>query len=182
MKHHIVNLRRPFSIQKPSTSQFGFSLIEMLIVLSILGIILAFAVPQILNSIKVSRLREAQTQLIRALEETRSAVRKYSYTHRIDFNLTTNSYNIYAVDSSGVKVTSSPPPEISEVLINDIKILEIKSNIPGSTSFDFNAPLGRFSRANPISIRIGYSEDDYKTEVDIIGVTGLVVNRGIKKD
>jgi prepilin-type N-terminal cleavage/methylation domain-containing protein len=182
MKQYSTKVQRSMRFEKSQSSRFGFSLIEMLIVLAVLGIILAFAVPQVLNSIRVSRLREAQTQLVKALEETRSAVRRYSYTHRIEFNLASRSYNIYAIDSNGAKVVASSPPEINGVLLNDIKILAIKSNISGSTSFDFNAPLGRFSRASPISIQIGYAADDYKTEVDVVGVTGLVVNRGIKKD
>jgi prepilin-type N-terminal cleavage/methylation domain-containing protein len=66
-----------------SKTKNGFTLLEMLIVIAIIGIIAAIGFVNYNKTIKVQRLREAQGQFAQAIERARTLSRRYSQDYRL---------------------------------------------------------------------------------------------------
>jgi type IV pilus assembly protein PilE len=79
------------------TVQFGFSLIELMVVVAILGIIAAIAYPSYNNSVLKGRRAEAQVALLDLLQQQERYM-----TQR-------NTYLVFATDNAGKKTPSDAP-------------------------------------------------------------------------
>jgi prepilin-type N-terminal cleavage/methylation domain-containing protein len=165
-------------MQKKST---GFTLIEVLVVIGILGIILAFGLRGVLREQQVQQLRAAQNQLGTDIERARSFARRYSYNYQFTLTNATGAYTIQPRNTANVVVTTAP--SVTGRLPSPIRVL---STTPASTTtytLSYSGPFGRLVGASSASIRIGFgpATGQLKTSVDMIGVTGQVIRRGISE-
>jgi prepilin-type N-terminal cleavage/methylation domain-containing protein len=109
----------------------GFTLLEMLIVIAIIGIIAAIGFVNYNKTIKVQRLREAQGQFAQAIERARTLSRRYSQDYRL--GISNKRYRIVPLtlvtttDAAGVKtstitedITSDAPPSFTAEFANSV--------------------------------------------------------------
>ena len=91
----------------------GFSLIELVVVLIILGIWASIAVPRVANSLARYRMEAAATRIVRDLALARARAKSASVSQAVVFDLAAGSYQLVGIediDRSG---------EVYEVLLAD---------------------------------------------------------------
>jgi prepilin-type N-terminal cleavage/methylation domain-containing protein len=115
---------------KPSAKN-GFTLLEMLVVIAIIGIIAAIGFVNYNKTIKVQRLREAQGQFAQAIERARTLSRRYSQDYRL--GISNKRYRIVPLtlvtttSGTGVKTStitedtaSDAPPSFTAEFANGV--------------------------------------------------------------
>jgi prepilin-type N-terminal cleavage/methylation domain-containing protein len=115
---------------KPSAKN-GFTLLEMLVVIAIIGIIAAIGFVNYNKTIKVQRLREAQGQFTQAIERARTLSRRYSQDYRL--GISNKRYRIVPLtlvtttSGTGVKTStitedtaSDAPPSFAAEFANGV--------------------------------------------------------------
>jgi prepilin-type N-terminal cleavage/methylation domain-containing protein len=189
-----------------SKTKNGFTLLEMLIVIAIIGIIAAIGFVNYNKTIQVQRLREAQGQFTQAIERARTLSRRYSQDYRLGiskkrYRIVPTVTTITVVGTTRTITTpedtaSDAPPSITAEFANGI---EMATGAAGSRVGDMSGltdmnpqgenedripisgPNGRIGTANEKCYVMQYdsSTTTPKTALTIIGVTGKVVSRGI---
>lgn len=101
-------------------SERGFTLIELMIALTIVGIIAAIASPNFLGLLSRIRVNNALQELLGAVKETQRLAMRHGKSCRIDINLNTNILN-----------TTNNKCSFSKRKIDE-KII-IRTNLSGST-------------------------------------------------
>ena len=131
----------------------GFTLLEMLIVLAVLGIILALGVGSVIGWIRSTQLREAATQVEADLERVRSGSLRFNRDAQFQV-LSATSYQL-TVDGRDSVVT-----------------LPNATLGPVGTTVTYSAPHSLLGSApQPLQISVGPKSRTIRT----IGLTGKVV-------
>jgi len=102
-------MRKKMTLEKNVRTQRGFSVVELSIAVAIMLVLLAMAVPSVLQSIHIFRLNSAATSLQNIMEITRfSAVRKNT---EIALRQTTlNGQQLFYVDLNGTGAYANTDP------------------------------------------------------------------------
>lgn len=139
----------------------GFTIVELLIVLAILGIIVALGIGSFLRGIRVAQLQEDQSRIAALVTQARNVSRRYS------FNVTCTSavtgLTCQALNSSGT---------VQTILNQTVTLVYAKLTNP-SLSFTFQAPFGRLSEVASLTLQTSA----FSADLDIIGVTGIIQQR-----
>src|SRR5262249_33409841 len=120
-----------FTRAKRRTSEAGFSLVELLVVLAIIMIISAMAIPNIMNTVRMMRMRSAGSSIAGLFEQARMsaiqqnrnvAVRNFlGADNRLRYYIDINSTNTYTAATNepivvmpgGYTVQATPPAGIA---------------------------------------------------------------------
>ncbi len=158
----------------------GFTIIELLVVVAIVGIMAALGVSALFRQRDVAVLREAQTQVGNALTRARALARRLNYDYQVTF-----------VNSTQLKVEPSDPAAPVTLQEENFKLpaqttMVFTSSKPTgleTTGVKYFAPFGRTDSKNfnivINSVANGVSVGN--TSISVIGVTGQVIKRGIEQ-
>ena len=99
----------------------GFTLIEVLIVIGIMGILMAVSYPSILNTLAVRNLDNATRQVQTYLQQTKLRAVDTKIVHRVRFYQADGGYWVYEMerlqpDGTWVRVEGSPRKSIPDSL------------------------------------------------------------------
>lgn len=107
----------------PATNHKGFTLIELMVVIAILGILLAIAVPNYTKYVRESRRAQAQSEMLQmriGMEKWRANNSTYSSTVSDSGFTGTNDYYTYTItDASGSAYTINAAAIAGKSQVND---------------------------------------------------------------
>src|SRR5262249_5512372 len=152
--------------------QQGFSVIEMAVVLLIIALIAAFAIPQVMNYLRRYRLTASSRNVPTALQRARYLAT--SNNRRAGINITDPQHvDIEEYDPAGIQ-----QPQLRG-LINLPSGVLIASDAPKQIAFDGRGVVTPMPAENP-KIRVN-GEDGYY-QIVTIATTGQVTVSGMTRD
>ncbi len=169
---------------KKSPKQSGFTLIEMLIVLAIIGVLGAGALQIFGRETSQAQLRTVQSNLVADLAQARSTSQKLNVFRSVRF-LSPTSYEIrQGASFAAVNPTSPPAPPAALVTVTLPANLQMEkvtgsgptvSAITGE-SVTYQPPFGLAPAALAIRITNSNNSGLGALYIKVIGVTGKVIS------
>jgi len=131
----------PFSKRRASR---GFTLIEVLVVLGIIGMFMIVSYPSVMNTLAVRNLDNAARQIQTFLQQTKLKAVDTKINHRVRFFRPTGTYwayemERYEADGTWVPVATAPRKTISEAFVVTVTFPIVDSDHAASFS-----PMGTF--------------------------------------
>ncbi|MCD0164465.1 Tfp pilus assembly protein FimT/FimU [Deinococcus sp. 12RED42] len=139
----------------------GFTLIEVLIVMAVLGIVLAIAGNSLLGYLQSQQMREAARQVAGDLERVRSGAMRYNTEATFEIISATS----YRMTVNGVAQTITLPAST-----------QITST-PANATLTYSAPYSELTSAQA-SIVVKRTGSTKQTILRTVGVTGKVIQDG----
>ncbi len=123
----------------------GFTLIEVLVVLGIMGILMLVSYPSIMNTLAVRNLENTARQVQSFMQQTKLQAVSTKIVHRVRFYRVDNSYWAYdmerlQMDGTWVKALNTPPKTISN-----------RFNVTISLPLDGGDPIAIFSPVGAVA-------------------------------
>jgi prepilin-type N-terminal cleavage/methylation domain-containing protein len=146
----------------------GFTLIEILIVIAIIGVLLAVGIPNIIRENRVTAVRQVATQLQADLEELRS--KSIRFNRNATFTFGTNSYTRQVPSSEAGGFTSAV-----RTIPAGLSVTYVTTSTPSADTFVYEAPIAQVSPAVR-GFQVTFNSDpSVQLFVKVIGVTGKAV-------
>ncbi|GHG24280.1 hypothetical protein CBQ26_11490 [Deinococcus indicus] len=139
----------------------GFTLIEVLIVMAVLGIVLAIAGNSLLGYLQSQQMREAARQVAGDLERVRSGAMRYNRDATFEI-ISSTSYRM-TVNGASETVTLPDSAQITST--------------PANATLTYSAPYSELSSAQA-TIVVKRTGSTKQTTLRTVGVTGKVVQDG----
>jgi len=115
----------------------GFTIIEMLVVIAILGIVSLAVAPEILNSLKVRELENTSRQMLITMERAKSNAVRSKFNHRVRFDNTEGYWRYIIERESSPGTWEQMRGAIYGILPPD---LNVTINLPAAdTSVEFSS-------------------------------------------
>ncbi|MFN4250782.1 Tfp pilus assembly protein FimT/FimU [Deinococcus sp.] len=139
----------------------GFTLIEVLIVMAVLGIVLAIAGNSLLGYLQSQQMREAARQVAGDLERVRSGAMRYNTEATFEI-ISSTSYRM-KVNGASETVTLPASTQITST--------------PANAKLTYSAPYSELTSAQA-TIVVKRTGSTKQTTLRTVGVTGKVVQDG----
>jgi type IV fimbrial biogenesis protein FimT len=110
-------------LRNKTKSTSGFTLIEVMVVIAIIGIMSAIAVPSILDKLPDYRLRSVARDIVSCLQEAKMRAVKENATAAIMFDVANNQYTAWVDNgSSGGAGNWWPDTNVGEIVFKQITL------------------------------------------------------------
>lgn len=153
-------------------AQQGFTIIEVAVVLLIIAIIGAFAIPQVVNYLKRYRLTASSRNVATALQRARYLAT--SNNHRAGITITDSQH----VDIEEYDLEGKQPPQVRG-MINLPAGVVIAADAPKQVAFDGRGVVTPMPAENP-KIRVNGESGYY--QIVTVATTGQVTVSGMTRD
>ena len=138
----------------------GFSLLELLIVCTIIAILIAVGFVSFRSATQRARLTEASTQVVADLQRVRSAAQRYN--QNASFSTTAATVTSYSILLNNQTYTYKLPAGTQLASTNKLNI-------------GYNAPFGEVNGAPNVELTVSLQNQPTETrKVKVLGVTGKV--------
>jgi prepilin-type N-terminal cleavage/methylation domain-containing protein len=136
-----------------NSSNCGFSLVEMLVVIFLIGILSAIAIPSWLSFVNTRRLNVAQDEVYRAMRQAQSQAKKQKLTWQVSFREQNNIVQ-WAIHPATVNASVANWNNLDFNIRLDQETTLQQSNGIRQIKFDYGGnitqpPLGRITLSSP---------------------------------
>jgi len=151
----------------------GFTLIELVVVIALIGIALALAVPSLRDSLNEDDLKKASRQLIGLERKLRVEAVRDQVDYLLCFDIPNAAYWVIASDMTPEKqseIKSRPQHLPSEISIMDI----VDANNKKQTADEARIKFGKNNFSSPAVIHLQYKEDKMTIVINpYLGITDI---------
>jgi prepilin-type N-terminal cleavage/methylation domain-containing protein len=154
-------------------NKLGFTLVELLLVIALIGIVLVLAVPSLRDTLNEDDLKKASRQLIGLERKLRVEAVRDQIDYILCFDLPNSAYWVIASDMTPEKqseIKSRPRHLPSEVSIMDI----VDENNKKQSSDEARIKFGKNNFSSPAVIHLQYKEDKMTIVINpYLGITDI---------
>jgi prepilin-type N-terminal cleavage/methylation domain-containing protein len=149
---NVERLYHQFFLGFKSSSDRGFTFLEILVVITIIGTISAIAAPSWFTFLNIQRLNTGQNQIHRALEEAKSNAKRDKMTWQVSFRQQNNSAQWLLHPPANTIPTNNWNSLDPAIKIDEAETTFVQSNGIWRVQFNYKGnPNGQLGRVTVVS-------------------------------